>query len=81
MQLNALKTELVSFSKHANPGNLKMWIKVGEETVHAGTSLKYLGKSLDKCQFNRKSKQRLGTWPLLSEPCTKAGRAFPQQRD
>ena len=41
LQLNALKTESVIFSKHANPGNLKISIKV-EETIHASKFMKYL---------------------------------------
>ena len=47
MQLKALKTEFVLFSKHANLGNLKMPIKVEEETIHANKSINYLGKNID----------------------------------
>ena len=47
LQLNALKTKFLKFSKDGNPGNLKMSIKVGEDTIQAGTSMKYMGIGLD----------------------------------
>ena len=47
MQLIALKTQVVILSKHANPGNLKLSIEVGEKTIHSSISMKYLGLSMN----------------------------------
>ena len=45
LQLKASKTEFVLLSEHANPGNLRMSIKGGEETIRASIFLKNLGAS------------------------------------
>ena len=58
MQLNALKTESVIFSKHTYRGNFKTPIKVGKETIHSSKSMKYLGISMD-CDMRFQSEIKL----------------------
>ena len=57
LQLIALKAEFVLFSKHANPGNLKMSIKVGEERIYASKSMEYLRKSME-CDMSSQSQNK-----------------------
>ena len=55
LQLKALKTELVTFSQHANPGNREMSIKVREQKIHASKSVEYWDMS---CQTQIKATLR-----------------------